>query len=375
MHPAFAGPDEDDCGPNPPMDSAHYANAATLRAGKPLEILVLGGTGFFGTPVVQYAMERGHRLTLLNRGITNPHLFPGLQKVRADRLGQQPYAALPRREWDVVIDAWKGNPLVVKESTEFLRPLAKHYIYISSISVYGGPNYKKQQITETVAFSPSRPLPASKQEVIDDYTYRKQWADILVREIFADRHTVLRCHGLHGYYTEYPGPSQFYWASRFQKGGDIICPGDGLDHLQGVHIQDVARFAIHCAETQTTSSFNVGKRILWSDYIKTCGALARKDFKVHWLSEAQLKEFSIRPLSEMLGYVPRSSGPGFFNISDEKALKAGMQYRSDLSLLQDELAGFNRFYPADFDFSKCGAGLSPAKEQAVLNKLGLITFK
>ena len=37
------------------------------RARAPLNILILGGTGFTGPEQVEYAIARGHRVTLFNR--------------------------------------------------------------------------------------------------------------------------------------------------------------------------------------------------------------------------------------------------------------------------------------------------------------------
>ena len=37
------------------------------RAAKPLNILILGGTGFTGPEQVEYALARGHQVTLINR--------------------------------------------------------------------------------------------------------------------------------------------------------------------------------------------------------------------------------------------------------------------------------------------------------------------
>ena len=42
------------------------------RARAPLDILILGGTGFTGPEQVDYALARGHRVTLFNRGKTRP---------------------------------------------------------------------------------------------------------------------------------------------------------------------------------------------------------------------------------------------------------------------------------------------------------------
>ena len=42
--------------------------AMSPRAAKPLRILILGGTGFIGPHQVRYALARGHKVTLFNRG-------------------------------------------------------------------------------------------------------------------------------------------------------------------------------------------------------------------------------------------------------------------------------------------------------------------
>src|SRR5947208_16184040 len=47
------------------------------RARAPLDILILGGTGFTGPEQVEYALARGHRVTLLNRNRRRPDFFKG----------------------------------------------------------------------------------------------------------------------------------------------------------------------------------------------------------------------------------------------------------------------------------------------------------
>src|SRR5262245_93779 len=87
------------------LDDAVAAMSPVRRAREPLRILILGGTGFIGPNQVRYALARGHKVTLFNRGKTNPGLFPEVEHLKGDR-GPIPgdYAALKGREWDVVID-------------------------------------------------------------------------------------------------------------------------------------------------------------------------------------------------------------------------------------------------------------------------------
>ena len=76
-------------------------------AGKGKKILILGGTKFLGPALVAAAKARGHTLTLFNRGKTNPHLFPELEKLQGDRDGK--LDALAGRKWDAVIDDRDGD--------------------------------------------------------------------------------------------------------------------------------------------------------------------------------------------------------------------------------------------------------------------------
>jgi len=57
-------------------------------AAAPLRILILGGTGFIGPNQVRYAVARGHKVTLFNRGRTNPGLFKNTANIE-ERLGDR----------------------------------------------------------------------------------------------------------------------------------------------------------------------------------------------------------------------------------------------------------------------------------------------
>ena len=55
------------------------------RAARPLRILILGGTGFTGPHQVRYALARGHKITLFNRG-RRPQDWPSaVEELVGDR--------------------------------------------------------------------------------------------------------------------------------------------------------------------------------------------------------------------------------------------------------------------------------------------------
>ena len=55
-----------------------------------MKILILGGTKFLGRAVAEDALERGHELTLFNRGETDPGLFPEAERLRGNRRATSP---------------------------------------------------------------------------------------------------------------------------------------------------------------------------------------------------------------------------------------------------------------------------------------------
>jgi 2'-hydroxyisoflavone reductase len=106
------------------------------RARVPLNILILGGTGFTGPEQVEYAIARGHRVTLFNRGKTRPGVFKG--KVAEELIGDlnSDTSALEGKKFDVVIDNPTTLPFWVKNAAKYLAGNTKHYIFISTTSVY-----------------------------------------------------------------------------------------------------------------------------------------------------------------------------------------------------------------------------------------------
>ena len=100
----------------------------------PLDLLVLGGTSWLGGAVAQHALARGHRVTCLARGEsgTPPD---GVSWVRADRSAAGAYTEVASCDWNVVLDvSWQ--PDLVRSALAALAERARHWVYVSSCSVY-----------------------------------------------------------------------------------------------------------------------------------------------------------------------------------------------------------------------------------------------
>lgn len=48
-------------------------------------LLILGGTKNLGRHVVEAALRDGHEITLFNRGLTNPGIFPEAEQLIGER--------------------------------------------------------------------------------------------------------------------------------------------------------------------------------------------------------------------------------------------------------------------------------------------------
>ena len=99
-----------------------------------LRILVLGGTGFIGPHMVRYALQRGHTVTIFNRGRTNTHLFPSVERLIGDR--EDNLESLKGRTWDAAIDNSARVPWWVRDTAQLLKGSVDRYLFTSTRSTY-----------------------------------------------------------------------------------------------------------------------------------------------------------------------------------------------------------------------------------------------
>src|SRR3977135_1657624 len=111
------------------------SNTRAAEKPKQLRILILGGTGFPGPFQVQYALDRGHKVTVFNRGKTHPGELPKeVEQLIGDRNGK--LDALKNRKWDVVINNPTMLPVWVRDAAQILKGNVERYVFISTISVF-----------------------------------------------------------------------------------------------------------------------------------------------------------------------------------------------------------------------------------------------
>jgi 2'-hydroxyisoflavone reductase len=332
-------------------------------AGKPMKILMLGGTGFLGPHTVRAALRNGHEVTLFNRGRTNPHLFPDLEKLKGDRDGD--LAALEGRRWDAVVDTSGYVPRIVGLSVDKLRESAGHYLFVSTISVYA--SLAAAGIDETAGVGR---IDDPATETVDGDTYGplKALCEDVVTVGFGQRSTVIRPGLIAG-----PGDptDRFtYWPVLVAAGGDIVAPGDGLDPVQLIDARDLGKWIVACLEQRVAGTFNASSPRGAMDMrrlLETCRTVSGSDARFVWASRSFLEARGVSAWSDMPVWVPRDSDfAAAADVDVSRAEAAGLTVRPLASTVADTLAWFRETRRGGAELK---AGLTPARQAALLKAL------
>jgi nucleoside-diphosphate-sugar epimerase len=106
------------------------------RTGALVNVLVLGGTRFFGRTLVERLAARGDRVTVLSRGrLPPPACAEHLVADRSDPAALA--AALAGRSFDAVVDNVAMTADHVRAALDAVGDRAGHYVLTSTASVYG----------------------------------------------------------------------------------------------------------------------------------------------------------------------------------------------------------------------------------------------
>lgn len=100
-----------------------------------MKILVLGGTRFFGIPMVEELIQQGHEVTIATRQTTKDNIGNAVQRIQIERTDPiQMEQALKGKHFDVVYDkiAYCSND--IKNIMDVID--CDKYIYMSSTAVY-----------------------------------------------------------------------------------------------------------------------------------------------------------------------------------------------------------------------------------------------
>ena len=351
----------------PSFAMAQAAMANVPKAAKPLDILILGGTGFTGPFQVAYALARGHKVTTFNRGKRPvPEWGDQVEMLQGDRIAND-YKSLEGRKWDVCIDNPTSLPSWVRDAGRVLAGNVGHYLFISTISVYA--DGSKHGINEDSAVAQYKGADAmaetweTMRANMELYGQLKALSEAEVFKQFGDKVTIVRPGYIVGPRDE---TDRFtYWPKRIAEGGEIMVPGDGDDPIQIIDGRDLAEWMIRLAENGTTGVFNA----CGPDYTLTMDAAVHGCHAVtggpasftHVPMDFLEKHEAGLPI-----WVPREGSPysGYGTVSNARAIAAGLTFRPLAETVTDLLAWY-RSLPTERQ-AEVRAGISREREAELL---------
>lgn len=329
-----------------------------------MKILILGGTKFLGKHIVIEALNRGHEVTLFNRGKNNPGLFPEVETIIGDRDGN--LEGLKGREWDAVIDTSGYIPRLVKDSVELLKNQTKQYTFISTISVFD--DFSKPGITETDSVGT---LADDSVEEVTGETYGplKALCEKVVSESLPNQHLNIRPGLIVG--PDDPTDRFTYWPIRFYDGGDIVVPDSFDQPVQWIDVRDLAIFTLQLIEQNETGTYNAvgpNEEISFANLYESCKEFAQQDVTLHPLSEAFLLENGVGPWVNMPFWLPtvpeQPDMKGMLRVDNSKAIAHGLTFRP----LKDTIKDTIEWNLKEKNGLVTLAGITREKEQELLAK-------
>jgi 2'-hydroxyisoflavone reductase len=304
-------------------------SGTSARGGHPLRILILGGTSFIGPHLIQFALGRGHEISIFNRGQTVPTVHADLLEHverlvgdRADNLN-----ALRGRQWDVVIDNSGRQVEWTKKSAELLSENVGLYVYTSSTGVYYP--YLNPPIPESRSLVLEVPGGIAEEEG-EEYGYgvMKAQSELAARRAFGDDRTLV----VRPTYIIGPGDrgNRFqHWPVRLEMGGEVMIPGNSDDPVQWIDVRDLAEFTIRMAEKESAGTYNVvGPASGMGMHACVHGIHAATSSSVEWVSIPDYDFLLKHGISYIVPWImPSGNNIGSARVSAASAVDQGLTFR------------------------------------------------
>ncbi|MCH8063127.1 MAG: NAD-dependent epimerase/dehydratase family protein [Chloroflexi bacterium] len=197
-----------------------------------MKTLVLGGSRFIGLHLVRLLVEKGHEVSVLNRGQTSVDLPTEVNRLHADRYDSGQVAkALGGLSFDVAFDISGYDPDSLKPVLSALDGNVGRFVFCSTTAVY----------------APGHTYPVTEDFPLDRDSSRKYPTDkIACEDLLREAHrvrdfpvTFIRPPYVYGP-DNYIAAREFSFFTRLSQGRKIIVPGDGLNLIHLVHVDDLA---------------------------------------------------------------------------------------------------------------------------------------
>jgi nucleoside-diphosphate-sugar epimerase len=217
-------------------------------------IVIVGGSGHVGSYLVPKLVALGHEVVNVSRGDARPYrshnAWNHVEHVVLDRAAEEKAGQfglkIAKLEPDIVVDMIAFDLSSTKQLVEALRGKVEHYLFCSSIWVYG--RYTAVPSTETDPPSPIDPYGKGKAES-EAWLVQEARRNGFPSTCFRPGHIV----GEGWVPTSPMGNSNPEVYSLIARGEELVLPNLGNETLHHVHADDVAQWIVCAIENRAAS--------------------------------------------------------------------------------------------------------------------------
>ncbi|MDG4830614.1 hypothetical protein O7627_15075 [Solwaraspora sp. WMMD1047] len=299
-----------------------------------MRLLILGGTGLLGRPLVEGAVLEGWDVTTFNRGLTGPD-HATIKALRGDRDAAGGLAALRSGSWDAVLDTSGLVPSSVERSARLLADRAGTYLFVSSLAALSWPG------TPATDDLPPRDCPPTASVADTGYGTLKAGCERALVAALGDRFFIVRPGLISG-----PGDAHGpvgRWLRRAARGGRILAGGEPAGPVQLLDCRDLASWLLACARHGRTGTRNATSprgAMTMGALLGACVAATGSDGRLVWADDEFLVGSGVRAWVDLPLWEP-SSAPGHANrwmVDAGAAHAAGLSCRPLVETVDDTWA-------------------------------------
>ncbi len=289
-----------------------------------------------GRQIVEEALKRGHKVTIMHRGERGAELFGDkVERIFGNRDGE--LSKLGDGPWDAVVDTCGYVPRVVGASAECLKDKVSRYLFVSTISVYGGSGLPA--VTEETPVKDHLEDPASEEITGESYGPLKVLCEQAVQSVYGDRATIVRPGLVVG--PNDPSDRFTYWPLRMRKGGQVVVPDRKDQPLQFIDVRDLAHLCLNLLENEAAGVFNgtgPSKPYCFGSVIETVHEVVNPEAELVWVDPERLEDLEVQPWTQLPFYLGRDEAEdGLMRADNRKALAQGLSIRPLAQTAKDTL--------------------------------------
>ena len=267
------------------------------------DVLVLGGTRYFGRSIVEELVAAGHRVTVFTRGNLKPDILSKVEHIVGDRTDFSSFKKLfQHKVFDAVIDNIGYLPKVVETTLEVFKGSVGVYIYTSSISSYCVDKFKPSEHRyldrDVLQEDDYKAVPGSLSNIdsVDTYCVGKNQCEFRVMQNKDFPFVILRPPLVIG--PDDHSLNLYFFLQRMLDGGPIILPKHEKQNLLQIYEKDLAKVYPKLLEKNScwNKAYNItGKEVLTAEeYFGFIANYINKKLRIIYLPQTDLDAIGYR---------------------------------------------------------------------------------